>query len=347
MRRLIVGLIAAAVSWPIVPALVVARPRTAGQFVTPKSPAAMAESASGVLYVVDAGRDQILREVAGGRFMVVAGNGRRGFSGDGHRAITAEISVRAQSGLAVARDGTVFFADSGNGRVREILPNGVIETVAGGGTRSPRRAPVVAVRARFASDDELNGLAVGPNGELYVAADGVYRLDGGVLRWVVGSDAAGLNRRFRGFGMNPATQKDFDPADTLAFDGRGDLLVGGGETWGLYEVTTSGSLRYLQNDRGEPGVYRAMATEPNGNVVLAGGINGFDLFHPSGRITWIAAPGLSKLISPNNTFAVGEGTATAPDGAVFLDTQANNGFSGVNAIAKVTPTGHEELIWKS
>jgi hypothetical protein len=307
----------------------------------------MAESTSGVLYVVDSSRDQILRELAGGKFQVVAGDGRRGFSGDGHLAVEAEISVDAQSGLAVAGNGTVFFADSGNGRVREILPSGVIDTVAGGGMISPRRAPMLAVKARFASVDELNGLAVGPNGELYVAGDGVYRLDNGVLRWVVGSDVAALNRGFRGFGMNPATQKDFDPAYTLAFDGRGDLLVGGGETWGLYEVTTSGSLRYLQNDRGEPGLYRAMATTPDGGVVLAGGLNGFDLFHPSGRITWVAAPGLSKLISPDGAFALGVGVATAPNGAVVLDTEANDGFSRVSAIAEITPAGHEELIWKS
>jgi hypothetical protein len=307
----------------------------------------MAESASGVLYIVDAGRDQILRELAGGKFQVVAGDGRRGFSGDGHLAVKAEISVNEQSGLAVARNGTVFFVDSGNGRVREILPDGVIDTVVGGGTKLPERAPVRAVKARFRGVDELNGLAVGPNGELYVAGDGVYRLDKGVLRWVVGSDAAALNRGFRGFSMNPAKQKDFDPAYTVAFDGRGDLLVGGGETWGLYEVTTSGSLRYLQNDRGEPGLYRAMATAPSGDVVLAGGLNGFDLFHLSGRIEWVAAPGLSKLISPDGTFAAGEGVATAPDGAVFLDTEAENGFSRVSAIVEVTPTGHEELIWKS
>ena len=101
--------------------------------VTPKVPATMAESGSGTLYIVDTGRDQILKRLADGRFEAVAGDGRRGFSGDGGPAINAEIAINYQSGLAVAPNGTVYFADGGNGRVREILPNGIIKTVAGGG----------------------------------------------------------------------------------------------------------------------------------------------------------------------------------------------------------------------
>jgi hypothetical protein len=307
----------------------------------------MAESSSGVLFVVDAGRDQILRRRSDGKFQVVAGTGHRGFSGDGGLAIDAEIAVDAQSGLIVAPNGNVYFADDGNGRVREILSNGIIETVAGGGDVALGRSPVAALQARLGEEGELNGLAFGPDGELYLASDGVYRLDHGVLRWVVGSVSKALNKGFRGFNMNPAVQKDFDPAYTLAFDGKGDLLVGGGETWGLYEMTPSGALRFVQEDRGEPGLYRAMATEPNGDVVLAGGINGYSLFLPTGRITWTPVPKLSKLLAQGSTFALGEGTAVAPNGTVFVDTDANNGFSRESAIAEISPSGRSELVWTS
>jgi hypothetical protein len=306
----------------------------------------MAESGSGTLYIVDTGRDQILKRLADGRFEAVAGDGRRGFSGDGGPAINAEIAINYQSGLAVAPNGTVYFADGGNGRVREILPNGIIKTVAGGGDVMVARTPVTALSARLGQAGQLNGLAIGTNGELYLATDGVYRLDQGVLHWVVGSDSQALNKGFRGFNTNPAVQKDFDPAYTIAFDGKGDLLVGGGETWGLYEMTPSGAIRFVQEDRGEPGLYRAMASEPDGDVVLAGGINGFSRFHPSGLISWTSAPNLSKLL-PRGVFAAGEGTAVAPDGAVFLDTDANNGFSSVSAIVEVTGSGRSELVWKS
>jgi hypothetical protein len=90
-------------------------------------------------------------------------------------------------------------------------------------------------------------------------------------------------------------------------------------------------------------MYRAMATTPNGDVVLAGGINGYSLFKPSGSITWISAPRLSTLLPRGSHFAVGEGAAVAPDGAIFLDTDANNGFSDVSAIVEMTARGRTEL----
>ncbi len=309
-------------------------------------PTALAVSSSGTLYVVDIKRNQILRRLGDGSFQVVAGNGHRGFAGDGGPAVDAEISLRYQSSLAIASNGAVYFADNGNGRVREVLPSGVIETVAGGGGTALATVPVIATQADLGVN-ELNGVTLGPHNELYLADDGVFRLERGVLHWVVGSVAPGFNTGFRSYNTNPAFQKDFDPAYTLAFDGRGDLLVGGGETWGLYERTREGALRFVQEDRGEPGLYRAMATAPSGDVVLAGGINGYSLFHPSGSITWKAAPTLSRLLSRGSTFAAGEGTAVAPDGAVYLDTDANNGFSRVSAIVEITPAGRDELIWKS
>jgi len=46
--------------------------------VPPKQPQALTVAPDGTLYVVDTGRDQVLRLVARGRFVVVAGDGRRG-----------------------------------------------------------------------------------------------------------------------------------------------------------------------------------------------------------------------------------------------------------------------------
>jgi hypothetical protein len=36
-----------------------------------------------------------------------------------------------------------------------------------------------------------------------------------------------------------------------------------------------------------------------------------------------------------------------PSGAIFLDTDANNGFSSVSAIVEITPAGRDVVIWKS
>ena len=70
------------------------------------------------------------------------------------------------SGLAVARDGAVYFTEAG--LVREVTPSGMLVTVAGGGTAKLGRRPVNAMEADLSiRGDGLTGLAIGPGGELY------------------------------------------------------------------------------------------------------------------------------------------------------------------------------------
>jgi hypothetical protein len=67
--------------------------RTGLVTVRPEQPQALTVAPDGTLFVVDTGRDQVLRLVAGGRFVVFAGDGRRGFSGDGGPAVDAELRL--------------------------------------------------------------------------------------------------------------------------------------------------------------------------------------------------------------------------------------------------------------
>ena len=60
-----------------------------------------------------------------------AGTGAVGNSGDGGLAVNAILST--PSAVEVARDGTVYIADSGNHVVRAIGPDGIIRRVAGTG----------------------------------------------------------------------------------------------------------------------------------------------------------------------------------------------------------------------
>ena len=67
-----------------------------------------------------------------GIIKTVAGNGTGTYSGDGGPATSASLAF--PSGVAVDASGNLFFADSGNSRIRKVSPNGVITTVAGGGS---------------------------------------------------------------------------------------------------------------------------------------------------------------------------------------------------------------------
>lgn len=67
-----------------------------------------------------------------GKITTIAGNGTFGYLGDGGLAIQARLAY--PDGVAVFPDGSFVIADANNGRVRRVGPNGLITTIAGGGS---------------------------------------------------------------------------------------------------------------------------------------------------------------------------------------------------------------------
>ena len=98
-------------------------------------PSGVFVDSSGNIFIADFGNERIREVIAStGNIQTVAGNGATGFSGDGGPATSAEL--HQPSSVFVDSLGNIFFSDSLNARIREIVAStGDIQTVAGNGTR--------------------------------------------------------------------------------------------------------------------------------------------------------------------------------------------------------------------
>lgn len=319
--------------------------------VEPDRPAGLAVAADGSLYVVDVGRDQVLRRLRAGAWSVVAGDGRQGFSGDGGPATAAELRLRPQSGIAISATGVLYIADTGNNRVRAVTPAGIITTVAGDGSQAappaagvthPASAPALTTPVAFPA-----GLTIGPDGELYIATSTVERLTpNGTLVWVAGSQQPACAS---GTCATPS-QADLAYPSSLAFDTTGDLFVAN-QNNRLYELTPTGTIASLGQFRGDggPGVLAARA---DGSIVEAWRA-GVTLRHPDGSTTTLTARVDAALQGAlgairgqvKSTFIGGDGLATGPHNTIYVDTDLGNTFTQVSAIIRINTTGQTTLLW--
>ena len=132
-----------------------------------------------------------------GIITTVAGSSQ-GFSGDGGPA--GEALLNHPSGMAVAQDGSLYIADNSNSRIRRVGPDGIITTVAGGlavgpnGTNGFSGDGVSAVAAQL---NGPTGVAVGPDGSLYIADMGNSRIrrvgPDGIITTVAGNGRSGFS----------------------------------------------------------------------------------------------------------------------------------------------------------
>ncbi len=149
----------------------------------------LAVSSGGTVYFGEAGNGGFgncyLKSLSPlGEMATLAGTGKCGFGGDGGPASAAQLTTASDIALDEAA-GALYFADTGNNRVRRIdLASGVITTLAGGGTpttglwgdEGPASAAILKAPTR---------LSFGPaplpatGNALYVSDDGH-----GTLRWI-------------------------------------------------------------------------------------------------------------------------------------------------------------------
>ena len=159
-------------------------------------PQGVALDAAGNLYIADRDNDRIRKVTAGsGIISTVAGNGTRGFSGDGGPATGAGLSF--VTGVSLDAFGNLYIATEGNERIRKVdAGTGIISTVAGNGFPlgfSGDGGLATAAGLRY-----LGGVALDASGNLYIVDKFNHRIlkvaaECGIISTVAGNGSEGFS----------------------------------------------------------------------------------------------------------------------------------------------------------
>ena len=175
-------------------------------------PTGIAVDRYGALYVADRRTHTVRKITPDGRVFTIAGNGLPGFS-DGRGRLS---HLREPISVAVAEDGTVYIADSGNNAIRKVSTDGEVSTLAGGkpGYRDGR-----GTEAQF---NWPTGIAVGPDGNIYVCDSGNNKIrritPDGVVSTIAGRIVAGRSD-------GPAFEAEFNFPTGIAVDKMGNIYI--------------------------------------------------------------------------------------------------------------------------
>jgi sugar lactone lactonase YvrE len=271
-------------------------PAVAAEFNRPQW---MAADTAGNLYISDVGNHRVRKLDPQGRISTVAGSGPGGlgapggFGGDSGPATAARFNLPL--GLAVDAAGNLYIADSRNQRVRKVDPNGILTTVAGGGT-APFTEGAVATAVALSNPA---GLAVDSAGNLFIGERGLNRVlkvtPAGIVTTVAGTGQSG----YSGDG-GPATQAQTNTPFGIALDRAGNLFFSDAGNRRVRKVSAEGIITTVvgngtagsSGDGGPATEARFMqmlgvAIDGAGNVTIAD-----NLAHRVRKVIGIAAPGL-------------------------------------------------------
>ncbi|HEU4724280.1 MAG TPA: hypothetical protein VFU59_03180 [Candidatus Eisenbacteria bacterium] len=134
-----------------------------------KNAEGVAMGPDGSIYVADTD-NHVIRKIAAGTGIIttVAGSGSPGWSGDGLSATSARLQFPQD--LAVAANGDLYIADTGNHSIRKVtVATGVITTIAGSGSPGSSGDLGPPTAAKLSSP---RGIALAANGDYYIADRG-------------------------------------------------------------------------------------------------------------------------------------------------------------------------------
>jgi uncharacterized protein (TIGR03437 family) len=244
------------------------------------TPGYLALDGLGNLFVADYENTRVRRISPQGIITTIAGNGQVDFSDTANGGPAVNAGLAGILAVAADNSGNVFLTDGA--RIRKVLANGTISTVAGGGSEKPGNGGL-ATNVEFSLP---LGIAVDTGGNLFISDVGtaqVFKVDAtGTITTVAGTGVS----EFSGDG-GPAVNADLSGPGALTLDSNGNLYVadlgignyrvrkiaangiistvaGGGKTY-----PGDGALATSINFCGEMGSLSGLGADASGNLYIA------------------------------------------------------------------------------
>ncbi|MFN0104513.1 MAG: BACON domain-containing protein, partial [Bryobacteraceae bacterium] len=298
---------------------------------------------AGNLIVADAANAVVIRVDAKGIVTVLAGNGLRGYSGDGGPAINASLN---QPNFAIYdRGGNLLIADTGNNRVRSVSPDGTIRTIAGNGIAAFAGDGASALQASFNLPFTL---AVDASNAIYLNDFGNARIRRITAGGIVSTIAGDGQSRFSGDNV-PAIRTSLNKVEGIAIDSAGSLYLADFGNHRVRKVDAAGIITTIAGDGqprfagdGGPAAGASLnspsgvAVDSSGNIYISDTNNTrIRRVTPQGTISTYAGTGLQGLTGDGGpatraTFLSVTGLAADLTGNLFVADRDNYRIRHIN-----------------
>jgi trimeric autotransporter adhesin len=261
---------------------------------------------NGNLYICDSYNNRIRKVDTSGIITTVAGNGNYGYSGDGGQATDAKIW--GPTTLFIDDDRSIFFADSGNDRIRKVGTDGIISTIAGTGVAGYNGDNIAATAAMLNSP---TGIARDKNGHIYICDNANKRIrkidNAGIITTVVGIGTSGYS------GDNgPATDAKIIAPMAIIFDNGNNMYFIDMNVYTIRKVSSSGIITTIA------GTPYSFGFSGDGGPATTCKMNGPNcLAFDNGGGIYVADFGNKRVRYINNVVAVSESPLVAADLQLF------------------------------